>query len=52
MTTPWDRIDEAYRLWLLSTGSTAYEFNLLNMQHRVKIKATFDSLHAMAVSFS
>lgn len=44
MATAWDRLDQAYREWLLSTGSTADDFNLLDFQRRVNIKATYDSL--------
>jgi hypothetical protein len=51
MATPWERIEEAYRAWLSSTGTTVDEFNHLDIQSRVNIKATFDSLHATAVSF-
>jgi hypothetical protein len=51
MATPWERIDEAYQAWLSSTGTTVDEFNQLDIPSRVNIKATFDSLHATAVSF-
>ena len=44
MATPWDRISEDYRTWLLSSGSTTEEFNELGVQDRLQVKATFDGL--------
>ena len=45
MATPWDRISEDYRTWLLSTGNTAEDFNELGVKDRIQVRATFDGLH-------
>jgi hypothetical protein len=39
----WDRIDEAYRAWMLSAGVTAQEFNDSTVTQRLSFRATFDS---------
>jgi hypothetical protein len=39
----WDRIDEAYRAWILSAGVTAEEFNDSTVRERFSFRAAFDA---------
>jgi hypothetical protein len=41
METAWDRIDEAFRTWIESTGSTAEEYNATSIVDRGTLRTQF-----------